>query len=108
MPAQRVNTATLIRGKVLSFRLPKNLQKKIEDAEPIRFQAHQPVPIADASLLKHLEDMHEEVADGEGEVYEKPVFRVDRNVELDSDGTVSRVKRLSSTRSVKSRPKRVK
>jgi hypothetical protein len=108
MPAQRVNTATLIRGQVLSFRLPKHLQKKIEDAEPIRFAHGKPLPIADTALLKHLEDMHDEIEDGEGEVYAKPVFRIERNVELLDDGSVSRVKRLASDRVAKRRPKRVK
>lgn len=104
---KRCTTVTLIRGGVLSVRLPVHLQKGETPAEPIRFERNKPVVIDDKTVADWLENQFEEIEDGEGEVYEKPTFRVDRNVPIPgSDEPVNRTKRLSADRQVKKRPRK--
>lgn len=98
MAIKKVSTATLIRGQTYTLRHPDNKPQSPKDS--LRFQRNKPVVIEDARTLSLLENLTEEVRDGEGEVYEKPVFRIDRNVDApDEDNT--RTTRLSSTRAVK-------
>ncbi len=99
---RKVNTATLIRGQTYTLRHPDN--KPQSPKESLRFQRGKPVPIEDSRILSLLEDLTEEVRDGEGEVYEKPVFRIDRNV--DEPDQAKGPTRLSATRTVKAKPRR--
>lgn len=110
MPAQKVDTATLIRGEVVSVRLPRHLDKGKPEggpSDPIRFEYGKPVPVKDKDVLKYLEDMTDEITDGEGEVYEKPRFRVDRNVSTpEPESTGPRRTRLEANRTVKRKPRK--
>jgi hypothetical protein len=99
MAIKKANTATLIRGQTYTLRHPDHKPQSPKDA--LRFERGIPVVIEDLRILGILQDMMEEVEDGEGEVYEKPVFRVDRNV--DAPEAVGGPKRLSATRVVKRR-----
>jgi hypothetical protein len=63
--AKGVTTATLIRGRVYFW---KNLQ----------FNYGLPVKVDEETGIA-LEEIHEEVPDGEGEVFEKAFFHVKRN-----------------------------
>lgn len=101
---KRVNTAELIRGQLLSLRIPMHLEKGTTPSEPLRFERGKPLVIADATILSWLESQMEEIEDGEGEVFEKPTFRIKRNVPApDSDDRPSRT-RLDADRTVKTRP----
>lgn len=99
---KRVNTATLIRGELYSYRTgdPNN--------PTIRFEANKPVPIESKELLSILEELHDVTFDGDGEEFEKPRFRIDRNVPWDegSEGKPKGPTRLSSTRKVTKRPRK--
>ena len=106
MAYKKVNTATLIRGTILSLRLPDFLQKGTQEEPPMRFEYGKPVVISDAKLLDFLEDMYDEIEDGEGEVYEKPTFRVNRGVEEPTSKNTRKPKRLSAERQVKTRRRR--
>lgn len=108
MPTKKVNTATLIRGSLYTLRHPKSTPQEPKDA--LRFEYGKPVVIDDTDILRKLENMYDEITDGDGEVYEKPRFRVDRGVPMPTDddeqpsyGTRARPKRLSATRKVKRR-----
>ena len=102
MALRKVNTATLIRGKVYSFRHPDSSPQKPLDS--LRFERGVPKIIEDSRILNLLEDLTEEIGDGEGELYDKPVFRVDRGVDAPDGEPVSKVSKLSSTRVVKKKP----
>jgi hypothetical protein len=109
MPSKKVNTATLIRGSLYTLRHPNSTPQDPKDA--LRFEYGKPVVIDDADILRKLENMYDEIQDGDGEVYEKPRFRVDRGVPMPTDedesgggfGTRAKPKRLSATRKVKRR-----
>lgn len=106
MATRKVNTATLIRGELYTLRHPKSTPDKPLDS--LRFEYGKPVVIDDKDILIELENLHDETTDGDGEVFEKPTFRIDRNV-AEPDGGVKRgPKRLSATRTVKKRPVRRK
>lgn len=94
-----VNTATLIRGRMYSWR-----HKTLATMEPIQFKSRIPVVIEDDKILALLEDEIEEVGDGEGEFYEKPRFSIKRGVPRPVDETVT-ARRLSSERVVRTRPR---
>ena len=83
----KVDTATLIRGRTYTLR-------------SIKFERGVPKVITDKAFLEILEDEVDEVPDGEGEVYEKPRFRIDRSVANPEAGGPT-VKRLSATREVR-------
>jgi len=100
MAIKKVNTATLIRGKVYTLRHPDNTPQNPVDS--LRFERGVPKSIEDNRILALLEGMVEEIEDGEGEVFEKPVFRIDRNVDAPEDG-VRKPTKLSATRTVKKR-----
>lgn len=104
MAMKKVNTATLIRGGVYTLRHPDNKPQSPKDS--LKFTRNKAEIIEDVKILNMLEKLKEEVRDGEGEVYEKPVFRINRNVDApdgDDDGTPAR-HRLSSERVVKRKP----
>lgn len=104
MAGKKVNTATLIRGEVYTMRHPDHTPQK--PLESLRFRYGEPVIVEDPKILSILENLYDEMTDGEGEVYEKPRFRVERNVNAPEQGNVKQPTRLSSTRKVKSRPRR--
>lgn len=97
MAIKKVSTATLIRGQTYTLRHPDNKPSSPKDS--LRFLRGQPAVIEDTRILAMLENLTEEVRDGEGEVYEKPVFRIDRNV--DAPDPEKGPTRLSPTRTVK-------
>lgn len=99
MPLRKVTTVTLIRGQTYTFRHPDN--KPTSPKDSLRFTRGEPVVIEDARIVSILEAMTEEVRDGEGEVYEKPVFRINRNV--DAPDEKAGPTRLSADRTVKKR-----
>lgn len=99
MAIRKVNTATLIRGKVYSLRHPDNTPQNPRDS--LRFERGVPVIIEESHILTMLENLSEEVGDGEGEYYDKPVFRIDRGVDAPEDSSRPKVTRLSPTRVVK-------
>lgn len=100
MAIKKANTATLIRGATYTLRHPDHKPQAPKDS--LRFERGVPVVIEDPRILNILQNMMEEIEDGEGEVYEKPVFRVDRGVDA-PDETNKGPKRLSATRVVKRR-----
>jgi hypothetical protein len=102
--AKRVTTATLIRGQVYNLRHPENKAGAPKDS--LRFKRNEPIVIDDPKIAKMLEDIVEETVDGDGEVFEKPVFRVDRNVAEPADNSTPRVKRLAADRKIKTRRRR--
>lgn len=103
--ATRVNTATLIRGELYTMRHPDNKPEKPVDS--LRFTHGVPVVIKDAKILNILEDIYDETTDGDGEIYEKPTFRIDRGV-ASPEERKRKPTRLASTRTVKQkRRKRV-
>lgn len=107
MAGTRVNTATLIRGEVYTLRHPKGTAKEPRDS--LRFEYGVPVPIADKEILEILENLHDITFDGDGEEFEKPRFRVDRNVPAQDAQRVSNAKkptRLSAGRTAKIRPRK--
>lgn len=106
MAGTRVNTATLIRGEVYTLRHPDGTAKDPKDS--IRFEYGVPVIITDKKILEILENIHDVTFDGDGEEFEKPRFRVDRNVPApdDTKSNVKRPTRLSSDRKIKKRPVR--
>lgn len=102
---KRVNTVTLIRGSLLSVRIPRHLEKGSVPSEPVRFERGKPVVIEDKDWLAWFEGQYEEIEDGEGEVYEKPTFRVDRNVPMPGEDEPTRrpPKKLAADRQIKRR-----
>jgi|SRR6056297_2574865 len=103
--AKRVTTATLIRGQIYNLRHPDN--RAGNPVESLRFKHGVPVVIEDPKIVKVLEDIYDESTDGDGELYEKPVFRIDRNVAEPDGETKPRAKRLSSDRQVKTKRRRI-
>jgi hypothetical protein len=99
MAIKKTNTATLIRGQTYTLRHPDH--KPQAPKEALRFERGIPVVVEDLRILGILQNMVEEIEDGEGEVYEKPVFRVDRGVDAPDETRGPR--RLSATRTVKRR-----
>jgi len=106
MAGNRVNTATLIRGEVYTLRHPDNTAKDPKDS--LRFEYGVPVVIHEKKILDILENLHDLTFDGDGEEFEKPRFRVERNVPApdDTGSNIKRPTRLSADRKVKSRPVR--
>lgn len=107
MAGQRVNTATLIRGEVYTLRHPDNTAKN--PVESLRFEYGEPKVITDKKILDILENLHDTTFDGDGEEFEKPRFRVDRNVphpEAPDTSNIKRPTRLKADRRVKSNPRR--
>lgn len=103
--ARKVNTATLIRGQVYTLRHPDYTPQN--GLESLRFERGKAKVIEDPKILKILEDLEEETSDGDGEVFVKPVFRINRNVEeAGEDENAPRKTRLSADRVVKKRPRR--
>lgn len=106
MAGTRVNTATLIRGEVYSLRHPDSTAKDPKDS--LRFEYGVPVVITEKKILDILENLHDITFDGDGEEFEKPRFRVDRNVPA-PDASASNIKRptrLAADRRVKTRPRK--
>lgn len=103
MAAQRkVDTATLIRGDQYAIRHPDNTAANPK--ESLRFQLGVPTIIEEKKILEILENLHDEIEDGDGEIYEKPRFHIQRGVTPPEDENArSKPKRLSPTRSVKRR-----
>jgi len=101
---KKVNTATLIRGELYTVRHPEDTPKNPKEA--FRFKRNVPVVIEDPRILAKLEDEVDETEDGDGEIYEKPRFRIDRGVTAPDDETLRGRTRLSASRSVKSRPRK--
>lgn len=87
----KCNTATLLRGRTYTIR-------------SIKFERGVPKRIDDDDFLQILEDEIDEIPDGEGEVYAKPRFLIERDVD-DPDRNKKVATRLSATRTVKSGPK---
>lgn len=106
MATKRVNTATLIRGQLYTLRHPDSTPQNPIDS--LRFERGKPIPISEPKILTMLENMVEETEDGEGEVYEKPLFRIDRNVAMEDAGNIKKPTRLSADRSVKKNTRRRK
>lgn len=105
MAAQRkVNTATLIRGQLYTFRHPDNRPDNPIDS--LRFENGKPVIVEDKEILALLEDIYTETEDGDGEVYEKPLFLIERGVAPPEDEKKQRRHRLSADREVKRRPRK--
>ena len=102
MAGKRVNTATLVRGEVYTYRHPDSTPQKPIDS--LRFTYGVPVVIEEVKILEILEDLCDETADGEGEIYEKPRFRIDRGVASPVPDNNRRPTRLDSGRSVKKKP----
>jgi hypothetical protein len=98
---KRVSTATLIRGEVYHLRHPKHTIA--DPKEALVFKYGLPVVIEDRDIADMLEEIYDETRDGEGEVYEKPVFRVERNVAEPESDTKPRSKRLSADRPIRRR-----
>lgn len=101
MATKKVHTATLIRGQVYTLRHPDFSPQNPKEA--LRFTRGEPLVIEEAHILNKLENMYEEVLDGDGEITEKPVFRVNRNVDAPDDDA-PRVRRVSTDREVKMSP----
>ncbi len=94
-PNGKCDTATLLRGRTYTVR-----SVKFEKGVPRRVDDETAIGISGKDFLKELEDEADEVPDGEGEVFEKPRFRIDRNV--DDPGTYGQTRaRLSATREVR-------
>lgn len=102
---RRVNTATLIRGELYALRHPDNSPENPK--ESLRFKRGEPVVIDDPKILALLEDLYEETEDGDGEIFEKPTFHIERGVSGPADTTKKNV-RLKSDRVSKRRPIRSK
>lgn len=110
MATKLVDTATLVRGKVFAVRIPASLQKPGDTlVKPLRFKKGIPVVIDNPAVLDYLEDMVDDVPDGDGEIFEKPRFAIERGVEEPEDNNAyhPRRTRLDAKRSVrKTRTKR--
>lgn len=104
MATKRVNTATLIRGQLYTLRHPDHTPQNPKDS--LRFEYGKPEPIDESRILIMLENMHEETRDGEGEIFEKPIFRIDRNVHAPDNSNHKKPTRLAANRKVKKTPRR--
>lgn len=107
MAKRKVNTATLIRSQIYTLRHPDNTPQN--PIESLRFERNVPRIIDDPKILKILEELYDEVSDGDGELYDKPLFRVDRGVMVDEDDINPRPRKtkLAADRKVKTRRRRV-
>ncbi len=101
--AKRVNTATLIRGAVYTLRHPDSTPKEPKDS--LRFENGVPQIIAEKHILEALEDLVDETEDNDGEIFEKPRFKIERNVAAPEDKSPRRT-RLDASRPVKKRPRK--
>jgi hypothetical protein len=102
--SKRVNTATLIRGETYVVRHPDNTPAN--PRESLTFTRDVPKVIDEKPVLDYLEGLYDEIEDGDGEVYEKPRFRVERNVPEPEANEVNKPKRLAADRKVKRRTRR--
>lgn len=101
MATRKVSTATLVRGQVYTLRHPDFTPQNPK--ESLRFQRNIPVVIEDPRILDILENMYDDVPDGDGEINEKPVFRINRNVDAPEEDQ-PRSRRLSADREVRTVP----
>ena len=99
MALRKVTTATLLRGQVYTLRHPDYTPQTPKDS--LRFKRGVPLVVEEEKLIRILENLYEEVPDGDGEVSEKPVFRVSRNVDAPDGDDAPRSRRLSADREVK-------
>jgi hypothetical protein len=98
MATKLVDQATLIRGETYTLRHPKSTP--VAPLESLRFTRNEPKTIEDKDLLDMLEDLVEDSYDSDGELYEKPLFRIERGVRIDID-TSPRARRLEASREVR-------
>lgn len=98
---KRVTTATLIRGQVYTLRHPD--YKASDPIDPLRFEYNVPVVVNDERIAQILENIYDEVVDGEGETYEKPRFKVERGVAPPEPVDARKPKRLSADRPIRRR-----
>lgn len=116
MPTKKVTTATLIRGSLYSFRHPDNTPQN--PVEALRFERGVPVPITDQRIINILESLTDETRDGDGEYFDKPIFRIDHNVPMPDHehnygshrqvvGTQKQPRKLAADRPVRTRRKKV-
>jgi len=109
MPTKKATTATLIRGSLYSLRHPDNTPQN--PIEALRFERGVPKPINDTRIVDILENLTEETRDGDGEYYDKPIFRIDENVQVEAEsnygqsGSRARPTKLASDRIVRKRPR---
>jgi len=109
MPTKKATTATLIRGSLYSLRHPDNTPQN--PIEALRFERGVPVPINDTRIVDILENLTEETRDGDGEYYDKPIFRIDENVQVEAEnnygqsGSRARPTKLAADRVVRKRPR---
>jgi hypothetical protein len=97
-----VTTATLIRGKVYTLRHPDGTPQDPKDS--IRFEYGKPQVLDDPKIAAYLEKLHDKISDGDGEEWEKPVFRISRNVPDPREASIEdelRPRRVSASRTVK-------
>jgi hypothetical protein len=107
MATKLCTTVTLIRGQLYTYRHPDGTPQNPKDS--IRFEYGVALPIDDPKLIKTLENMTEEVRDGDGEYYDKPIFRVDRNVRdprAEEDDAAPKRATASAHRAIRTVPKR--
>ena len=95
MAIKKVNTATLIRGEVYTLRHPDNKPQNPRDS--LQFTRGVPVVIEEAHVLAILTKLKEPVTDGDGDMVEKAVFRIDRNVDAPAGENDSGI-RVTTTR----------
>jgi hypothetical protein len=98
MATRKVTTATLIRGKVYTYRHPDHTPQNPKDH--LRFKFGVPVVIDSPKIVQLLEDLVDEVPDGDGELLEKPIFRINRNVDAPDDDA-PRATRVDPDRKIK-------
>lgn len=103
--SKRVNIATLIRGGTYVVRHPEN--SPANPRESLVFKYGVPKVIEEKRVLDYLENLYDEIEDGDGEVYEKPRFRVERGVSEPELEQGPKPKRLAADRKVKHRRRRV-
>ena len=109
MPTKKATTATLIRGSLYSLRHPDNTPQN--PLEALRFERGVPKVIDDQRIVAILEDLTEETRDGDGEYYDKPIFRIDTNAQIEVEnnygrsGTRARPTKLEADRVVRKRPR---
>jgi hypothetical protein len=103
--AKRVTTATLIRGQVYNLRHPDSKPGAPKDS--LRFNRGVPIVIDDPKIAKMLEEIVDETTDGDGEVFEKPVFKVEYGVEDPTTEAAPRARRLDPDRKIKTRRRRI-
>lgn len=105
MALRKVDTATLVRGQVYTLRHPDFTPQNPK--ESLRFKRGVPVIIDDPKILRKLEDLVDEIPDGDGEITDKPIFSIKRGV-IAPDDDEARPRRVSAEREIKLRPSGVK